>query len=125
MLVALDRNADRALYRQLADLIREQIISGALAPGQDLPSEAALAYEHNVGRDTVRDALAVLRAEGLIVTERGRPAYVTDPGDVDTVTLGPGDTIDVRGGTVVVTRSNGVTETYAAGAVRIIGAGDL
>jgi GntR family transcriptional regulator len=121
MLVTLDRNADRALYRQLADLLREQIVNGTLAPGQDLPSETALAYEHDVGRDTVRDALGLLRAEGLIVTERGRPAYVTDPAEVATITLGPGDTIDVRGGQVVVTRSTGATETYAAGAVRIIG----
>jgi GntR family transcriptional regulator len=121
MLVALDRNADRALYRQLADLLREQIISGALAPSQVLPSETALAYEHDIGRDTVRDALTVLRAEGLIITERGKPAYVTDPADVETVKLRPGDTIEVRGGTVVVTRSTGKTETYTAGTVRIIG----
>jgi GntR family transcriptional regulator len=116
----LDRGADRALYRQLADLLRERIERGELAPGRELPSEAALAYEHDVGRDTVRDALAVLRAEGLITTERGRPAYVTDPAGVATVTIGRGDRVEVRGGTVTVTREDGTVETYPAGTVRIV-----
>lgn len=124
MIVAdrIDRSADRALFRQLADIIRAQITSGDLAPGQDLPTETALAYEHEVGRDTVRDALQILRNEGLVVSERGRPARVRDRGEVQVVTLRPGDRVDYSGGgTVVVTRADGSTETYSAGEVTVVG----
>lgn len=120
--MGLDRRADRALYRQLADLLRAQIEGGDLAPGHELPSETALADQYQVGRDTVRDALWQLRAEGLITTERGRPASVADPAEA-TITLGPRDTVDVRGGTVTVTRSGGAVERYTAGTVRIVGGG--
>lgn len=116
----VDRSADRPIYKQVADVIRDKITSGQYAAGDDLPTAATLAAEYDVGRDTVRDALAVLRAEGLIVTERGRPAYVAGV-DAQTVTLGPGDHVDVRGGTVTVTRNSGGTETYTAGTVRIVG----
>lgn len=116
----IDRNADRPIYKQLADAIREQIADGTYAPGQDLPTAAAIGDRYDVGRDTVRDALAVLRAEGLVLTERGRPAYVAEhPADV--VRLEPGDQVDVRGGTATVTRADGRVETYAGG-VRIISA---
>lgn len=66
----IDPDADRAVHRQLADLLREQIRSGELAPGARLPAESRLASSHGVGRDTVRDALAILRNEGLVVTRR-------------------------------------------------------
>ncbi|EKF23971.1 bacterial regulatory s, gntR family protein [Mycolicibacterium hassiacum DSM 44199] len=57
--------ADRA--RQVADVLRHQIYAGAYDDG--LPTEQALAAEFFVSRNTVREALAVLKNEGLI--ERG------------------------------------------------------
>ncbi|MFF0611664.1 GntR family transcriptional regulator [Nocardia tengchongensis] len=56
------RRADRA--RQVADVLRQQIHAGAF--DQALPSEQALAAEFAVSRNTVRDALALLKDEGLI-----------------------------------------------------------
>lgn len=120
MIVTLDRNADRPLYKQLADELRDQIERGNLAPGQELPAQTALATEYDLGRDAVQDALALLRSEGLIVTERGKPAYVAEPAQT-TVTLAQGDQVEVRGGTVIVTRSGGTSETYQSGTVRIVG----
>ncbi|MEU1384562.1 MULTISPECIES: GntR family transcriptional regulator [unclassified Nonomuraea] len=64
--VALDDRrprADRA--RQVADLLRRQIIQGSFPQGQ-LPLEAALAREFGASRNTVRQALDLLRAEGLV-----------------------------------------------------------
>jgi GntR family transcriptional regulator len=58
--------ADRA--RQVADVLRHQIHAGAYNDG--LPTEQALAAEFFVSRNTVREALAVLKNEGLI--DRGR-----------------------------------------------------
>lgn len=64
------------VYRQLADLLREAIDSGALAEGRPLPSESALMGEHGVSRDTVRKAVRLLRDEGLVVTVQGKGSYV-------------------------------------------------
>ncbi|TDC42111.1 winged helix-turn-helix domain-containing protein [Micromonospora sp. KC213] len=70
----IDFRAERAVYQQLADLLREEIASGRIGPGELLPSSKRLEQEHGVSRETVRRALAVLRGEGLIVTE---PSYGT------------------------------------------------
>lgn len=56
------RRADRA--RQVADVIRQQVLQGAF--GRVLPDERALATEFRVSRNTVRQALDVLRDEHLI-----------------------------------------------------------
>ena len=74
----IDFGSDRAAYRQLADLLREQITSGRIAAGQMLPSEGRLAQEHGVGLGTVKRALGVLRQEGLVVSERGYGTQVVE-----------------------------------------------
>lgn len=72
----LDRRSDRPAYHQIADRLREAILSDELAAGSRLPSERALIEEYDAARGTVRQALAVLRAEGLIQVEHGRGAFV-------------------------------------------------
>ncbi|MEO2106920.1 MAG: GntR family transcriptional regulator [Actinomycetota bacterium] len=72
----VDRHADRALYLQLADVLREDISSGRLKPGERLPSESALISRHQVSRGTAREAIGTLRSEGLVVVEHGRGAFV-------------------------------------------------
>lgn len=67
------------MYRQLADLLRAQIIMADLRPGDRLPSEGALGQTYGVGRETVRRALRVLRDEGLVVTESGYGTRVRQP----------------------------------------------
>ncbi|MEV4807935.1 GntR family transcriptional regulator [Nonomuraea sp. NPDC049421] len=63
-------------YQVVAALLREQIERGDLAPGAALPSEAKLQRELTISRNTVRQAMAVLEREGLIVTEQGRGRFV-------------------------------------------------
>jgi DNA-binding GntR family transcriptional regulator len=67
-----------ALYRYqvVAAWLREQIERGDLAPGAALPSEAKLRRRLTISRNTVRQAMAVLEREGLIVTEQGRGRFV-------------------------------------------------
>jgi len=65
-----------AVYTQIADHLRERISSGVLRPGDDVPTEAELAEHWRTSRGPIRNALAALRAEGLIETSRGRPARV-------------------------------------------------
>lgn len=64
------------LAEQLAGILREKIDKGEYAPGTKLPSEAALHQTYDVARNTVRRALAILRAEGRIVTFDGRGSFV-------------------------------------------------
>ncbi|MEU8158162.1 winged helix-turn-helix domain-containing protein [Micromonospora sp. NPDC048986] len=63
-------------HRVLADLLRGKILNGDLAPGEPFPSDRQLQGEYSLGRDTVRDAVAILRAEGLIVVRRGKTSTV-------------------------------------------------
>jgi GntR family transcriptional regulator len=72
----VDRHADRALYLQLADVLRSDINEGRLQPGERLPSETELIDRHGVSRGTVREAIGVLRNEGAVVVEHGRGAFV-------------------------------------------------
>jgi GntR family transcriptional regulator len=76
---ALDRKGDRALYLQIADQLREQIVAGKLPPGSRLPSEHSLMAAYGASRDTVRKAIAVLKAEGRVDSERGRGVTVRIP----------------------------------------------
>ncbi len=64
------------LHRALADELRRRILTGELAVGDPLPSEARLCAEWNASRGPVRQALATLRAEGLIGGGRGAPPVV-------------------------------------------------
>lgn len=72
----VDHASDRPVYRQISDHLREAIVSGTLGEGDQLPSETQLAEYYGVTRTTARNALDVLKGEGLIVAEHGRGAYV-------------------------------------------------
>ncbi|SFV37255.1 GntR family transcriptional regulator, phosphonate transport system regulatory protein [Devosia crocina] len=65
-----------ALWRQIADAIRLDIVGGKLANGDRLPTEALLAQRFSANRHTVRRALAVLAEEGVVVAEQGRGTFV-------------------------------------------------
>jgi GntR family transcriptional repressor for pyruvate dehydrogenase complex len=65
--LAAARKLSHGLFEQLA----EQIRSGRLAPGERLPTEQELTRAARVSRTVVREAVAALRAEGLVVTRQG------------------------------------------------------
>ena len=69
--MTVDARSDRAVYLQVADIVRNDIVQGRLKPGADLPSEKNLGQTLDVGREAVRQGLGVLRSEGLITTSRG------------------------------------------------------
>jgi DNA-binding FadR family transcriptional regulator len=57
----------RPVYEQVADRLRESILSGELPPGSALPPERELSERFGVGRTTVREALRSLQTRGLAV----------------------------------------------------------
>ncbi|GAA3598568.1 GntR family transcriptional regulator [Kribbella ginsengisoli] len=66
---------------QLAASLRDQILSGRLAPAAVLPSERQLISTYDVSRITVRAAIAALRTEGLLQVIPGKGAFVRRIGD--------------------------------------------
>jgi GntR family transcriptional regulator len=72
----IDPSSDRAVYKQIADHLRAAVGRERLREGDQLPSEAQLMAHYGVARMTVRNALRVLQAEGLITAEHGRGVYV-------------------------------------------------
>lgn len=70
-----------SLVERLAAEVRGQIISGKLAAGQPLPTEARMAEEFGVSRPLVREALAHLRAQGFVETISGRGTFVQHPSE--------------------------------------------
>jgi GntR family transcriptional regulator, transcriptional repressor for pyruvate dehydrogenase complex len=67
------------LAEQVMARLSADIRGGRLAPGTRLPTEQRLTAELGVSRTVVREAVAALRADGLVVTRRGSGAYVADP----------------------------------------------
>ncbi|MER6950434.1 GntR family transcriptional regulator [Nonomuraea sp. NPDC000554] len=63
----------------VADALRQEIATGQLTIGTVLPGENVLAQERNVGRITVRRALALLEAEGIVEKRAGRGRVVKGP----------------------------------------------
>ena len=72
----------RALYEEVAELLRQRIFAGELAPGSWI-DELRIAEEYGISRTPLREALKVLAAEGLITMKVRRGAYVTEVNDKD------------------------------------------
>lgn len=64
------------MYRQIAEKLQAEILSGILSPGDALPSEAQLGERFSVSRVTVRQALKALTDQGIIESIRGSGSYV-------------------------------------------------
>ncbi|QGP87881.1 phosphonate metabolism transcriptional regulator PhnF [Gordonia sp. 135] len=65
-------------WRFIADELRGEIVDGGLAPGTRLPSESQLARRFGVNRNTVRQAVAALAADDLVVARRGSGTFVAE-----------------------------------------------
>jgi GntR family transcriptional repressor for pyruvate dehydrogenase complex len=70
----------RNLTRAIAERIAGDIIDGRLPPGTRLPTEQSMGAAMGVSRTTIREAVAALRADGLVVTRQGAGAFVAPGG---------------------------------------------
>src|SRR5579871_3528703 len=73
---APDAKSAVALYRQLADTLRTGIESGKLQENEPLPTERDLAASYDMSRDTVRKAIRLLEAQGVLYSDHGRGTFV-------------------------------------------------
>jgi GntR family transcriptional regulator len=67
------------LYIQIAEGLISQIESGDLTPGEQLPPERELSEKLGVNRMTLRRALRVLEAQGLIIRKHGVGTFIAEP----------------------------------------------
>jgi DNA-binding GntR family transcriptional regulator len=72
----------RALYEEVAELLRQRIFSRELTPGSWI-DELKLAEEYGISRTPLREALKVLATEGLVTMKVRRGAYVTEVNEKD------------------------------------------
>jgi len=79
----VDPQTDRPVYKQIAELLRSAITTGVLEPGTQLPSEHELAAEYGVARGTARQAIMLLRTEGLIDAVHGLGSFVREPEPIE------------------------------------------
>ena len=74
--------APRALYVEVAELLRQRIFNRELAPGSWI-DELKIAEAYGISRTPLREALKVLAAEGLVTMKVRRGAYVTEVSEAD------------------------------------------
>ncbi len=72
----------RALYEEVAELLRQRIFNRELVPGSWI-DELKLAEEYGISRTPLREALKVLATEGLVTMKVRRGAYVTEVNEKD------------------------------------------
>ena len=85
----IDRDRFEPPYHQLANILRRQIATGSLRPGDRVPSERQLCEQYKVSPMTARRVLTLLLDEGLVTAERGRGTFVK-PLMLSTATFGLG-----------------------------------
>lgn len=74
--------APRALYEEVAELLRQRIFRRELEPGSWI-DELKIAEAYGISRTPLREALKVLAAEGLVTMKVRRGAYVTEVSEKD------------------------------------------
>lgn len=75
--MTIDRGAPQFPYEQLAAILRSRITDGTYRAGRKIPPLIALQEEFGLSSMTVRRAVAVLAAEGLLLRVPGRGTFVT------------------------------------------------
>lgn len=76
MEIVISNSSDKPLYEQVASQIREQVLVGALVPGDQLPSIRALATQLRISAITTKRAYQDLEAQGFIHTVPGKGCFV-------------------------------------------------
>jgi GntR family transcriptional repressor for pyruvate dehydrogenase complex len=83
------RRRPRNLAHDVVDTLSGRVRDGTLAPGEKLPTEAAIMEEFGVSRTVVREAISRLQAAGLVATRHGVGTFVVGMGDAATFRISP------------------------------------
>jgi len=69
-----------ALPTEVARLLRASIEAGQFKPGEQLPTQQALGDVYGVSRSVIREAVSLLKSDGLIISQQGRGQFVNPEG---------------------------------------------
>lgn len=75
----IDKASPVPFYYQLRQLLERAVADGALASGEQLPTEASLCARYDVSRTVVRQALSDLERTGLVTRLKGKGTFVAEP----------------------------------------------
>jgi len=75
MNISIDLRSDIPIYLQIVEQVRQQIASGGLSPGDQLPTVRALASELRINFNTVSRSYRLLDEAGIISTQQVRGTY--------------------------------------------------
>lgn len=67
-----------SLAAKISSSLRRDLTQGVFRPGDRLPSESALTREYSVSRTVVREAIAILRADGLVEARKGAGIFALE-----------------------------------------------
>jgi GntR family transcriptional regulator len=76
--IHLDFRSGTPIYTQIVEQVSQQVVSGKLQPGDQLPTVRALALELRVNFNTVARAYRLLDEAGIISTQQGRGTYILE-----------------------------------------------
>jgi GntR family transcriptional regulator len=86
MLLSINEKDSRPIYLQIIGQVKEQVSSGSLRPGDELPSVRELADSLGINMHTVRSAYLKLRDQGIINLRLGRKARIAHRQTADNTT---------------------------------------
>jgi GntR family transcriptional regulator len=78
MKIQIDLRSDIPITNQIVEQIQQQLATGALKPGDQLPTVRALALDLRVNFNTVARAYRLLDDAGIISTQQGRGTYILE-----------------------------------------------
>ena len=78
MVFQLNFKSGKPVYLQIADQVKSAAASGALLPGEQLPSIRPLAEQLRVNRNTIAKAYLELESQGVIETQAGRGCFLSN-----------------------------------------------
>ncbi len=76
--IQLDFRSHIPIYTQIVEQVKQQLVSGILKPGDQLPTVRALALELRVNFNTVARAYRLLDEAGIISTQQGRGTFILE-----------------------------------------------
>lgn len=82
-MLQLDYRDARPIYEQVRDSLRRLVVSGAIAPGEKLPSVRTLASGLAINPNTIQKAYEALEAEGYVYSVPGKGSFASDGARVD------------------------------------------
>ena len=82
-MIQLNYRDSRPIYEQVRDGLRQLLMSGAILPGEKLPSVRALAAKLTINPNTIQRAYEALENEGYVYSQSGRGTFAADRSDVN------------------------------------------